>query len=107
MEVIFNTEIDAHRHILECAAIGILENCGNSYINAYTEILLYILKNKGVYNGSTIGNIVDIKKNETTSLDKDDIEAYMLQTPKHRNDEYIQSEVRAIENQEKELTLEK
>lgn len=103
MKVTFDTDIQAHRHILEGAAEGILKNCGNSYVNAYTEILLKVLKNKGVYNGSTIGVIQDILKNETRSFDADDIANYMIQEPKHRNDPYIESEVELIEQQESVL----
>jgi len=100
MKVTFDTEIEEHRLILQIAAEGILKDCCNSYINAGTEILLRLLKNKGVYNGSTIGIVQDIMKNETCSLEED---AYVNKYTKHRDDDYINERVTEIEGMEKEL----
>lgn len=40
----------------------ILNNCGNSYANAYTEQWLIIAKEAGAYHGRTIGKIHELKE---------------------------------------------
>ena len=42
-------------------AVGILNGCGNSYANKYTEEWLIHAKSVGAYHGAVIGNIIDLR----------------------------------------------
>lgn len=49
------------RVLLMHAVSGVLDGCGNSYSNAYTERWLTKAKMLGAYHGRVIGNIVELK----------------------------------------------
>lgn len=38
-----------------------LDNCANSYVNAYTEQWLTLAKKMGAYHGPKIGSIIEVK----------------------------------------------
>lgn len=43
------------------AVSNVLDGCGNSYVNAYTEKWLRTAKELGAYHGPVVGNIVDLQ----------------------------------------------
>lgn len=54
------TDIQLAKILLMHAVDPMLENCGNSYANAYTEQWLHHAKQLGAYHGRTIGNIREL-----------------------------------------------
>jgi hypothetical protein len=50
------------RVLLMHAVSGILDGCGNSYANAYTEQWLTHAKELGAYHGRTIGKIRELEQ---------------------------------------------
>jgi hypothetical protein len=57
------------RVLLMHAVRPMLNNCGNSYANAYTEQWLALAKKAGAYHGKTIGNIIDLLEDWQDWLD--------------------------------------
>lgn len=55
------------------AVDGILDACGNSYANAYTEHWLEHAKSLGAYHGKTIGRIVDLKQEWNDWLEENNL----------------------------------
>jgi hypothetical protein len=58
------------RILIMHAVSDILEGCGNSYVNSYTEKWLTHAKHFGAYNGRTTGRITDIQAEWEDWLDE-------------------------------------
>lgn len=57
------------RVLLMHAVSAVLDGCGNSYSNAYTERWLTNAKMLGAYHGRVIGNITELKDEWEAWLD--------------------------------------
>ena len=58
------------RIMLMHAVSTILDGCGNSYANPYTEMWLKHAKELGAYHGRTTGNKIDLKAEWQDWLDE-------------------------------------
>ena len=57
------------RVLLMHAVSTVLDGCGNSYANSYTEQWLTHAKNLGAYNGRVVGTIIDLRNEWEAWLD--------------------------------------
>lgn len=55
-------ELELARVLLMHAVGGVLDGCGNSYVNSYTQQWLAHAKIIGAYHGPVIGTIIDVKQ---------------------------------------------
>jgi hypothetical protein len=62
----------AVKRLVMHAVYPVLQNCGNSYANAYTEQWLRKAKEIGAYHGEVIGDIADLLEGWQDWLDKND-----------------------------------
>lgn len=55
-----NTELELAKTLVAHAVEAVLRNCGNSYVNSYTERWLELAKVLGVYKGPVVGSIKEV-----------------------------------------------
>lgn len=65
-------EASAVKRLVMHAVYPVLQNCGNSYSNSYTEQWLRKAKEIGAYHGEVIGDIADLLDDWQDWLDKND-----------------------------------